>query len=589
MMKSANLYSNPSKAWVRENIRRFWILPLMEFLALFLIGILPILINYSHYQYILDYVNGSLMNNNYGIIAVFVICSIAMSVAVFSYIHGTASSTVAHSFPITRKRLFASSFWSGLVMLLIPVLIITIMYMMVSGAHLSADYDKSAFNPVEAAKVITLVHCLKWMVESSIIIAFVYAMSNLAAIIAGNRVIHVLLAMLINGLPFALLQLFRIYEQEFLFGYPHDGRFAISMLSPVSHAIRRSCYMGPSDIVPELVYVAVVILTTLISVWLYNKVQLERERSACVFPKISDIICVIVTFMGMTLLALSLSYQITTLDNGLIPKWIFILISIPSALVFYIICRMIADGTTRIFNMSSLKKFGIYLILAAVFFSFTVFDATGYQKRIPELSQISCVDIDSNYETLGTIRLTSEASIKNVISYHKAILSDHGGSSWNVNGNVDLVTLSYRLKNGNTLKRSYTVPSYKKDIATSRAYKAIFYSREYREKNIISYSPKMISRISLYNPEASGKQVYIYPEDYETFIAAFNKDIINETIIDRQTSHDIASVEIMLKGKYSTGEEAITPITITKSDKNVLRFLKADGYWAQYKKLNKDQ
>lgn len=98
-MKSANLYSSPSKAWYKENFRRFWVLPLLEFLALFLINILPIILNYSKFENVSDYTETTMSGCNIANIFVFCAISIVISASVFSYIHGVASSTMIDRIP----------------------------------------------------------------------------------------------------------------------------------------------------------------------------------------------------------------------------------------------------------------------------------------------------------------------------------------------------------------------------------------------------------------------------------------------------------------------------------------------------------
>jgi ABC-2 type transport system permease protein len=585
MMKSQNLFSNPSKAWFRENVRRFWILPLMELLAYFLIAILPIIMSYSQYENVVDYTSTSIINTNFGLIALNIICPIAISVAVFSYIHGTASSTIAHSFPITRRKLYASSFWSGLLMLLVPVLLTGIMFMMISGAHISADATCSVKS---SESVLTFVHCLQWIAETSIIVTFVYVMSNLAAIIAGNRVTHVLLAMLINVLPFAMLQLFRLYESQFFFGYPQSGRLESSLVSPLSHAMRRTGYMSTDDLMPELIYIAVIIVTTLITVWMYNKVQLERERSACVFPIISDIVCLIVTFIGASLVAIELSDFISDSKYSMETKLMFIAMAIPASIVFYIICRMIADGTTRIFSMTNLKKFVLYLVITAVFCCFTVFDITGYQNRIPDVSQISYVKLDTRYETKGPIKLTSRESINNVVKYHGDILAEHNSSQWN-NSATDTISLTYKLKNGRTINRDYDVPNYNTDLDTTRAFGKIFYSKEFNDKCQLEIPIKEIVRMSFYKGNNDGQKILsIYPQDYSGLIAAINKDIKVQTLekvfSTNETDSDLVyQIEISINKKDL---EDATYYKMTTKNTNTYKFLTSHGYWSQYKKLN---
>ena len=72
-----------------------------------------------------------------------------------------------------------------------------------------------------------------------IIIFFVYALSVLAGVLAGNRTIHTLLALFLNGLPFVLVIIIRMAESMFLYGYSGDILADWTLkLSPVSYIVR---------------------------------------------------------------------------------------------------------------------------------------------------------------------------------------------------------------------------------------------------------------------------------------------------------------------------------------------------------------
>lgn len=600
-MKSANLYSSPSKAWYKENFRRFWVLPLLEFLALFLINILPIILNYSKFENVSDYTETTMSGCNVANIFVFCAVSIVISASVFSYIHGVASSTMIHSMPITRRKLFRASFFSGLIMLIVPVILTSLLFMVVSGAHISPEAVKMHTDS-SSYDIITLKAVCIWILESSVMAAFVYAMSNLAGILAGNRLIHVLLAMFINGLPFVLLELVQIYESNFLFGYPdEENLLAFSYVSPVSMAAGKCGQAGYLDIYSYLIYVAVIVAVTLLTSWLYTRIKLERERSACVFPIVSDIVCILLTFICMSLLSLLITSSISETDNGLIQRIPFIVVCIASSVFIYMICRMIADGTTKIFSKVNLKKFGIYVIVVAVFFVFTIFDITGYQQRVPQASKIASVTIESNYAVQSRIHLSSRESVSDVVSLQNAILSeyknqDFGSASNGESEASDVLSIKYELKNGKTMRRSYTLPDYtgkNGNVKTTKAFKKLYRSTEFSNENLFDTSKtaiKALSEVSLENTYTSNSEVeaseetLISRKDCYGLLKAMNKDLLTMDFNDARTifinNYDYTSVNLYSNNKDSD-ESKVSCFYLNKFTKNTIRYLKATGYLDQ--------
>lgn len=592
-MKSANLYSSPSKAWYKENFRRFWVLPLIEFLALFLVNILPIMLNYGRFECIYDYASTSLWGYNIANIVLLCSMAIVVSTAVFSYIHGVASATIVHSMPITRRELFRGSFFSGLVMLIIPLILTGILFLCMSGAHISADALKTICGTSEY-NIITIKAICIWVFESSVIVAFVYTMANLAGILAGSRLIHVLLALFINGLPFVLLEIFYLYEDNFFFGYPEDeSPFAFSFVSPVSYMASKFGRPEIAELYPHLIYIAVIIAVALFTSWLYTRIKLERERNACVFPAVADIICVLLTFICMSLLGLLIASSVSDIDNGLIQRIPFIIVCIASSVFIYMICRMIADGTTKIFSKVNLKKFGIYVIVVAVFFAFTLFDITGYQQRVPEASKVASVTLETNYAVQPSIDLKSGKSIDSIISLQKALLSEYKNQGFGQVSSDDL-TIRYQLKNGRTLSRSYSLPVYNGkhgNIKTTEAFKNIFNSAEFSRANLYNTSAsaiKSIAELKFTNTYSKNKdyeeseETVIASKDYYGLLKAMNKDILTMDFNDFSTivnnDYDYPSVDLRLNSRKSMDESSFY---LNKSTKNTIKYLKATGYWEQ--------
>lgn len=589
-MKSASSSSNLRNAWFNEISHRFIVIPVVSFITYFIATILPIILNYSAFENVASYTAYTLRGSG---ATVFIGSAMAIitSAAVFSYLHDSASAVVVHSMPFGRRKLFTSSFISGFIMMLIPIIATGILFMLVSGAHVSTLHGNSDF-----VGILTFSHSLKWMLDSIIVVTFVYVMSNLAGIMAGTRLIHVLLAMFINGAPYCLLLIVRAYAVQFFFGYPSElliNKFYY--VSAVTYSISKDHYIGTEDLVPELIYIGVIIAVTLLTIWLYNKVKLERVRSACVFPVVSDILCVLLTFMGMSLGSIILTLVINS--DGTMHKTMFLIIAAGLSVVLYIICRMIADGTTKIFNRSSYKKFGIYIVLVAVFFAFTVFDVSGFSTKTPSVKDVTSVELTGPYTTMDSTTLTDENSIAEVIALQKSFINNRYTDMSEEHGTQNTLTIKYHKKNGLTTTREYDMCSGKNQ--PNRLFEKLYNTPAFQAANAfkISSSTK-INSIVLSNEVKSTDGDYVSSEydisrrDYNGLIEAINKDISNRTykeVVTLDNTGDcIAEVDIDYNlheyGSSDYDGEYSTNLYITKGDKYTIAYLKDAGYWRKLAK-----
>lgn len=259
---------------------------------------------------------------------------------------------------------------------------------------------------------------------------------------------------------------------------------------------------------------------------------------------------------------------------------------------------MIADGTTKVFNKSNLKKFGIYIVAVAVFFAFTVFDITGYQNRIPGISDVKSISFNTSYNIRGAVNLTSIKSIKNVTAFQRAILSDYKGANKKYKSNYencDYIEISYTLKNGRKVKRNYEVPSYttKPYRNTDSKFKVIFYSAEFKDKNCYNLSADALNNIKSINlnyPKSDTDDrdvaiVNIASKDYKELLSAVNNDIRVSTLESAGSQGDDHPIIcVRTYGSKSKHEDNFYDYAVTKHDTDSLEFLKSKGYWAELQK-----
>lgn len=465
-MKSASSFSN---TWIRETIRRNRIIPAAAFIAYFVTIILPVLLNYNKFEDIASYSYETLHSGNIFVIGIDLLLAVAVSVMCFSWLHSQSAVIQTHAMPATRTRLFWSTAASGLIMILIPLVLTAVCMLGLHGAHTHSSVDISAY--LEASVVFTPVSCLKWLAKETVIILFVYAFANLAAVIAGNHIIHVLLACFLNALPVTVVLMVFQCIDTFWYGYRISDYDVVNSLSPV---LGTTLYFGPSSGRAMLygVWIITIVIVSLLSVWIYNKAPLERVRSACFFPIAGDVISILLTIIGSTFAALLLAL-ITWEDSGVFrSKMGFLAYMLVCSVVIYLICRMIADSSLRVFNLSTIRKYGICLICLALFSAFTVFDLAGISTRVSSANQVASVTVD-DYHIENELTLTDPELIDDMLKLQKAAIETRNEPI----SSEDLwFPYRYRLKNGKVQYRSYPISSDQtkkvfRDLLNSDAYK----------------------------------------------------------------------------------------------------------------------
>jgi ABC-2 type transport system permease protein len=140
-------------------------------------------------------------------------------------------------------------------------------------------------------------------------------------------------------------------------------------------------------------------------------------------------------------------------------------------IVGYFVAQMLLDKSIRVFK----KWKGAVAVTAAFLLLFAVigFDLTGYETRVPSVSNVASAEITGLYggpghdtgANLGSVQLTDPADIEAVVNLHQGIVDQGEKGERGYYYDVDGVYLNqymsfrvtYTLKSGGTLSRRYNV------------------------------------------------------------------------------------------------------------------------------------
>ncbi len=540
-MNSKNCCFNLSKALISENIKRFRLGSLLAFIGYICIMILPMAMG----KFGENVVSTTLSVKYIPFAGIVTLVPVVAALFVFNYLQHQSSSSIVHALPYSRKQLFNSNCVSGLILCLVPVIMMTLIFIMcrcVTGPVEQAMFDpQTGFT---GRDVFSFGAILNWSIHGIVMTIAVFALSALAAVLSGSTVVQLVLSFIFIFLIPGVTEIISKFCDVLLYGYfqPEWIEYVLRYGSPV-FAMIMSNSSRMSEIVPGLVYYPVISAVIFaVSMKLYRSRHMEKAGDAIVFNKFKPLVTYLVTFVGMSLFALFI-YAITP------GKMVYVIYigAFGGALLSYVAVEMIMQKSLKIHGFA--KGFIVYLVLAAVFFGIMSCGGLGYEAGIPESDAIKSVDIrglSSEYVTdIAQESITDQESIDRIRNLHKDIIEEKSdffpdcSRYYDKNNGAMLageacIHVSYNLKNGRTVARTYIVP-YKwlsrnesaKQVYESRGYKAYMYpvlklkSGEYDINNI--------SLITSSEGDSVGRRDYAVneAEKYEQILGALKEDLIS--------------------------------------------------------------
>jgi|GEM_PF-7092552 len=564
-----------SGAWFGYVVKRHWIVSLISILGFFLFIHLPDLFKVGDTDLVNAYMGSVANSTNILVNAVIYYFTIATSAMAFDYLHAQDSATIMHSLPFTRGKMFRTTIVAGYLLMLIPIAVC-------AASMLVLPY-------------FSVIGCIKWFIDAVVLMSFSYAVANLAGVIAGAVWSHILLAFVLDGIPSLISMLVNVYKGMFLFGYDMGDVMndpVVTWLSPYTHYIARNNTLTFDQLPMVAAFLGAAVLMTVVTGLLYKKVKLERERSTTVFPLVGDLLVILFSFCSLSIMALMFHAALEMESGWAGDKTVFLTTAIVSGIISFIIFRMIADGTSRIFNFKNLFKFAFFCLICAGIFAVSVFDVLGVENWSPAPAEVKRVSVSLNdyyvEDFLPKATLVQKESIENVSALHKAILANKETLQKQAEDLEPESTLkiTFTTKGGQTITRTYAVMIPVKNKEIRQALNKAFKSEEYIE----AYSSRLtrIAReckaLDLVSNENS---VRIRKDDAEAlmgcYITDFRKAGINVILKYYNYSLDdgyptpfrktgVASLE------FSSNEESYPVIVIGPKYKTTAKFLKANKY-----------
>lgn len=617
-MKSRALYFSVSIPLVKENLRRFWAIPALAFLAYFLSSVFPILMSYGDITNMYSYIEMCLTNKQPFFMAIHLTLPIIAAVIVFRYLQSSSSVTTMHSMPFTRAQLFNSNLVSGLILIVLPLLANELILQAIAKPtydyYMYVDYEKMSALTDSAVNIFTRSNVLQWFWHSLLIVLVIYAISVFAGMITGNTVMHLVLAFGFNFLAPALYLTFITYCSNYLFGFTSMGihEKILVGLSPFTQVFSND----ESFTIPfQVYYIVLTLFILIVSGFLYQKRQMERSGDSIIFNFMIPAICYLIAYFGMSLMG----YYFKSLSSGnsdtQTSDVYFYAGLIAGAIIAFIIGRMIVLKTPRVFNKQSIKSFGLFALIASLFICSITLDLMGFENRVPNINKVSGV-LSTSFDfinnagryTINSFKPSSAESktnefyysdpknVKALIALHQDIVNKKSEveKAQKLNIQTYPISLYYDISNPLGLQRSYIL-SYK-EMINNRHLKQLYESSEFKNYfsfNNLNYEEMTrmtLSNIYFYDDTAASNLIITDISKISGLLDAMEKDFQHRTYenyLSQKHSYCNMYLDYKCLGEKDKIEKSTLDISVLLTDINTIQWLKDNGY-SKYLAYNAD-
>ncbi len=425
-----------SAALFKENFKRFWPMELVAFLIYFLSGPFLIMMQSS-----LRSIISSIVEQEH---FVFVLMSLVLPVIccaeVFNYLNIPAATNLIHTQPFSRKTLYITNFISGYVMSIAPAFI-TMLVLFTLTPFVNSQYPG----------IVSIGRLLIWFLTVTVVMLFVYSISVLAAVVSGTTIIQILTAFAFNFLLQALYTSLQGYAEQFCFGFSSGSSWeeTVRVMNAWTVFIGVDGPFNAEYCLGLLIYTAAATVIAVGAYYVYRIRPLERTGDSYVFTPVQWVIGLLISFFASTLVGLVM------MDSFGYMGFIF------GGAIGFVISQMIVRKTIRIADKQTAKAalvFALVMVLIISCFALDIFRITGF---VPDASQVKEA---SSYNWMlfnrgNSMVFTDEADIEKLIIFHKEIIANKNRILHPLDDDyfTSNIEISYTLKNGRTIFRSYPV------------------------------------------------------------------------------------------------------------------------------------
>ena len=376
-----------------------------------------------------------------------IVFGVLAAMAVCSHLYTTRSCNFTAALPPKRTALFATHYLTGLLWLVVPVAVMTLM-----ASFLAIGCSLSGF-----ASGLALV-CMQTL--------FFYSFAVLCGMLTGHLLALPVFYGIFNGLVGGLWYLLTLLFREFYFGYPGSLVAVPAWVEWFTPAWQLFSYGSPdAGYGMSAVYAGVGIVFALAAWLLYVKRPMERAGDVVIWAGLRPVFR-----YGVALCSGLALGSLTRLVLGLDELGLAVSVMLWGVAGCFV-GQMFLSKSVRVLRYW--KGAGAIACACAALFLVMKLDLTGYETQVPEADEVVSVTISgldsypvdtaSNFHDIQT---QDPQAISLITQLHQALVDQRN----TFNGYYDNSTrfdVTYTLADGTRLTRSYTV--YVNEVDLNRA------------------------------------------------------------------------------------------------------------------------
>ena len=442
-------------------LKRYWPLWLGYLIVLMMVipgGILPRLDNQylrteqDIFWHIVD-MNRTVLRMGQSCVGLSAVSGVIAAMVMYSFMYTTRGCTMMCALPVRREALFVTTYLTGLV----PMLLVDILAVAVTALPaLSSGY----------VDVINLWRLLAMLMLSNV--AF-YSFAVFCAVLTGNIVVLPAVYVVLNVAVVLAEQSVRSVLDIVVYGY-NNIRGVLTGFSPIVAAsdwfrpVAETAWViedGESYMQETgaftidhfwvlIVYCLVGLALAALALYIYRRRNMECAGDVVAVPILKPIFKYCMCFGVALCFAVVVYNNVFYRSTGLTEALIVLVLLLVGAFIGYFVAEMLMQKTLRVFR----GKWAGYIVSAAVLCAFLFaaeFDMTGYEKRLPDVSEVK----DASLGYYEHAELEKSESIETLIAYHAQLIDEKTANESAKNS--DMISIDYTLNDGKRISRRYPI------------------------------------------------------------------------------------------------------------------------------------
>ena len=509
-----------------------------------------------------------LISNNDLFVAIGIVISAVLGAfSGFGYLYKRTTLDVFHSIPVKREKLFLVQYVSGIIIFIVPFIISYLLMLLIcalngfaSGAIVGVIMQNIGYG---------VLHFLAY-----------YGVAIVAIMLTGKMIVGILGMLVFWGyMPMLSILSQGLYHRFFV---TQNGGECIpewlAYISPVTVQSARvmSSLMGYYEErvmwlrgMMLTIEVAIILLTFVVSMWLYRKRASEAAEQAMAFPKTMPILKVLI----MVLLSLGTGLFLDVLTGSTGSTVWFALGIVLGLIISQGLIAVIYTGDIRKI-LTGKKSFVVASLIVIAIASIFVFDLFGYDSYMPNPDKVKSVGISISglddqvdYSYVGnSVNYTNDARYplnngqvedvptvyelaKQGVANAKAIRTRGNAFGIIREENVEeyrQVEICYQMNNGNKVSRVYSIDAAQMELEIAKIYDEPSFKKA--EYPVLSIKEENISDVFAENVFGDDGGRGIPAPDKQKLIEAYQADLMELKFADIKDVGVIGTISYELKG-----------------------------------------